>query len=259
MTRLYLSADERRQQALAVLRDGITITEIRDAMGYSKSENATRVMDVLVYAGQAFSARSKTHPDTGSKEWTTRYFLTAKARDEHVAAKDEAIAARRKARKQTTASRMPYYIKRNAERKAARAERMQAREAERRAQREAKERAAAEAKALRAAEAEQRKLRARLDREAAEAQKERDKAEAKKTKLRLKAETAQAGQLVFKKGTERPAAAKPKGPAFIDGEMDLSKAKITRAPDMPERWATAKVSSVVDSRECRAWAGAIAA
>lgn len=252
MTRNYLSAEERRQQALALLRDGISITELRDAMGYSKQENATRVMDTLVYAGHAFSARSKVVPESGDRAWTTLYFRTAEARDAHVAMKDKAIAERKKARKKATACRMPYYIKRNAERKAARADRVKAA-----AERKSAEKAQRDA--LRLAEAEQRKQRARLDREAKTAATQRERVEAKTQQQRLKAETNAAGQLGKQKGTASVKVAPVRGPAMLPGELDLSRAKITIAPPAPDRWAATTAPAVISARECRKWTEAVAA
>ena len=251
MTRNYLTADERRQQALALLRDGISINELRDAMGYSKQENATRVMDTLVYAGQAFSARSKVAPESGGRAWTTLYFRTAEARDAHVAMKDHAIAERKKARKKATACRMPYYIKRNAERKAARADRVKAA-----AEKKAAEKAQRDA--LKLAEAEQRKQRARLDREAKAAAKQREKAEAKKTQARLKAETKAAGKLEFKAGTT---VANAKKPAWADipvnNPNNIEPTKYESK--LRDRFAPAEAAPIISSRECRPWAQAVAA
>ena len=252
MTRPYVSADERRQQALSVLRDGISIAELREALGYAKNENATRVMDALVYAGQAFTARSKCDIDSNSKAWTTLYFRTAEARDAHLQVKNEAIAARTKARKKATACRMPYYIKRNAERKASRADRMKA-------QAELKAAERAQREAMKLAEAEQRKVRARLDREANGAAKQREKVEAKTQQQRLKAETKAAGQLGKQKGTASAKPATVRGPAMLPGELDLSRAKITIAPPPPDRWAATTAPSVISSRESRKWTEAVAA
>ena len=254
MTRPYISAEERRKHALAVLRDGISLAEVRDALGYAHNENAHRIMDALVYAGQAFPARAKVDPAGGGHAWTTRYFLTAEARDAFVAAKDAAIAERKRARKKVTNASAPYYEKRKAARKAARAERVQARAAEQAAAR-------AQREALKLAEAEQRKAKARLAREAAEALKKREKAEAKKTTTRLKAETKAAGKIAKPRGTAvaAPSVATPKGPAHIVGELDLSRAKVTRAPTPPDRWAAKQAAPVISSNECRPWAEAVAA
>lgn len=252
MTRPYTNADERRRQALALLRDGITIAELRDGMGYASNENATRVMETLVYAGQAFSARSKCIDDESPHPWTTFYFTTAEARDAFLKAKDEAIKARIKARKKATAKRMPYYVKRTSERAATRDEQEKAR-----AEKLAAERAQREAMKL--AEREQRKERQRLDREAKAAEKQREKAEAKKLKTRLKAETKAAGRLVFKGGTDSP---KPKKPAFADlPVVNPNGVKpVVIESKLRDRFAVdGKVPSVISSRECRPWAEVAAA
>jgi hypothetical protein len=254
MTRPYISAELRRQQALEILRDGITIAEIRDALGYASNENATRVMDALVYAGQAFHARAKADPESGGRAWTTHYFKTAEARDAYVKAKDKAIAERKSARKKATANRMPYYIKRNAERKAARQARVQEDAAKRAAEK-------AQREALQLAEAEQRKERARLEREAKAAAKQREAASAKSQQARLKAETKAAGLMAQLKSNAKaaPVVIKARGPAFVDGPADMSRAKITKLPTPPDRFAVTKAPSVISSGACRSWAAAVAA
>lgn len=60
-------------------------------------------------------------------------------------------------------------------------------------------------------------------------------------------------------GPVAPQPAKPVGPAYVAAEPDLSKAKITIAPPLRDRYAVTSVTSVVDSRECRPWAEAVAA
>lgn len=253
MTRPYLSADERRKQALQLITaDGISSKQLAAAMGYAKSENAVRIVDALVFAGMVQTCRVRATDDPTTRSWVTMYFQTIEARDAFIARRAEQSAARRRQRKMATAKRMPYYVKRDAQRKEARAAREKERE-------ERKQMERAQAQALRAAEAEQRKLRARLDREAKAAEKAREKAEAKTLRERLRAETKAAGQMTKQRGTASPPVAKPKGPAHLDGELDLSRAKVTVAPPLPDRWASAKPAAIVSSRECRLWAKKVAA
>lgn len=263
MTRPYLSAEERRRQALSFLTtEGVPLNQLRDAMGYRSAENAAKIMAQLIFAGMAFSCRSRVNPN--SHGWDTVYFSTEESRDAYVAARRAQMLEKARQRKRDTAYRLPYYLKRNEQRKIARAEKAKLRE-ERKA-REAQEKAEqkarmkAEAKALRAAEAELRKQRQRLDREAKAAEKQREKAQAKSQAARLRAQTRAASQLAKVRGTSTPAPVKPSGPAHLAGPAIVpADVKVTRYPTPPDRFAVLKAPSVVSSRECRAWAEAAAA
>ena len=123
----------------------------------------------------------------------------------------------------------------------------------------AKQQELAQQRAIAAAERELAKQRARLERETALARKQREKAEAKSQQKALKEETRRLGKLAKLKGTASPAPDKVRGPAHLEGELDLSRAKITRLPAPPERFAPTFAASVVSSRDCRSWAEAVAA
>lgn len=254
MTRVYMSADERRQQALSLIPvGGISSKDLCKAMGYAKSENAVRIVDALVFAGMVQSCRTRASDDPTCRAWVTMYFRTIEERDAFKAAREAQRVARTKQRKKDTSARMPYYIKRNAQRKAARAERVRAR---------AEEVAAEKAKreAMKLAEAEQRKERQRMDREAKAAAKQREKAEAATQRKRLQAETRQAGLIAKVKAAKpAPVVVKARGPAFLDGPADESKAKVTKLPTPPDRFAVTDAPRVVSSKDSRKWVEAVAA
>lgn len=252
MTRARFSTEARMDQVAAVLTPtGITMAEIADALGIQGNSWISVVMSRAVKAGVAF--RGQARVSDGIKSPEVVFFPSAESRDSFMSAYLERQKEKRQAYWRDKAFR------RKGRDRSAEIAKRSAKRAEAAEQREANAIARAlERRRIAIAEREQRNLRARLEREAKAAAKQREKAQAKKTKTRLKALTKAAGALVFKKGTET-AAAKPKGPAFIAGELDMSRAKITRGPDLPDRWAVSKVVPVVSSSECRPWAEAVAA
>jgi hypothetical protein len=159
------------------------------------------------------------------------------------------------------------YRERNKALHAERARRARAQAAAARAEQKAQELAAKLEQAIaqkhaadiRRAERELARQKARQQREHAAAEKDRQRKAAKAAQLRLKAETKAAGMLGKPKGTASPAPAKVRGPAFVAGELDLSRARITKAPTPRGRYEVDAAPSVISSRECRAWAEAAAA
>ena len=250
MTRAaYIHATERREHARQLLKpEGVTLQQIATAMGYANVSNASNIMSTLEFAGLAFKCRAKIKTDMRPQASETIYFPTQADLDAFNAAHREAKRLQDIARKKSKGYRTEYYAKRNEQRRLARQARVQAAYAEK-AQREA----------LKLAEAEQRKQRARLEREAKAAAKDREKREAESQRRALKAMTKAAGKLGKQKGTASPAPAKPRGPAFVGGELDLSRARITIAPKPRSRYEVESAPSVISSRECRAWAQAAAA
>lgn len=102
-----------------------------------------------------------------------------------------------------------------------------------------------------------------LKQEAADAKRDRAAARAKSTIKRLQAQTRAAGVLPAADVSASPApvrvSSKPRGPAFVAGEPDMSRARVTIAPPVPDRFAATSAPPVVTSRECRGWAKAVAA
>lgn len=262
MTRQRLSTAARVDQVAAILApDGVTTAQIAGAIGISTESRISAVLKEAVAAGRAFRTTARVSKTMSQPEAV--YFPTAESRDAFAAAYLVNKRERRKA-----ADRERAFTRRGRDRTAEIAKRA-AKRAEARELREANAIAKAiqkraqqvelDQRAIRLGEAEQRKERKRLDREAAAAAKAREKAEAVKTKKRLQAETREAGILAKVRGTATLAVAKPKGPAHIVGELDLSRAKVTVAPRPPERFAANDVPSVVSSAQCRKWAEAVAA
>jgi hypothetical protein len=70
----------------------------------------------------------------------------------------------------------------------------------------------------------------------------------------LKVITKAAGQLAPTTGTRTAAAPKPRGPAFVQGDPDISRARVTVLPTPRGRFEVDSAPSVINSRECRAWA-----
>lgn len=284
MTRIRFSTAARVEQVAAVLTPaGVTTAQIAEALGIKTDSRMSLIMKAAVAAGAAFGTFARVSQDKQTPEMV--YFPTAADRDTFRAAYEVWREQRAKERRSGT-DRARYQRNRGKEiarRSAARKEARELREAnrlaaemvrkaereQRQAQRQAKAAEKAEALAqaqqrrleaeIRRAEAEQRKERARLNREAAAAQKQRAMAEAKKTKDRLKAETRAAGALVFKGGTDVQKVQKPRGPAFIDGPLDLTNAKVKVYETAPTRYAVVDAPRAISSNECRAWARAAAA
>jgi len=248
--RNYMPTAERIEQIKPMLKPtGTTRKAIAEAISIKTKSAMNRIMGLAVASGAAFQVFARVSTTMLTPEMV--YFPTAADRDAFVERYTLQKAEREKAR-QAKRSRASYErhrgtiaAKRSAERKAAR---------------EQRDRELAEAKALRAAEREITRQRERLEREAKVAEKAREMVEAKKQKARLRVLTKAAGRMSKIKGTATPPAPpKPKGPAHIVGELDLSRAKVTVAPPPRDRWAVGSVSSVVDSRECRPWAEKVAA
>ncbi|MGQ3051077.1 MAG: hypothetical protein ACT6S0_04770 [Roseateles sp.] len=256
MTRVRFSIAARVEQVRAVLRPhGITQAEIGAALAVNATSRMVKILHAAVAAGAAFSTRARVSSVIKVPEMV--FFPTAADRDAFRAVYDVEMAARKKARDVERAQKK-YLRNRSAEvakRSAARAE---ARE-----QREANAIAAAIARrdklCLALAEAEQRQQRARLNQEAREAKKDRAKVEVNKTVRRLKVETKAVAETPMKKGTTVAAGPNSRGPAHLDGELDLSQAKITRAPTPPGRYDVDNAPRVVSSGGCRKWAEAVAA
>lgn len=90
--------------------------------------------------------------------------------------------------------------------------------------------ARAEARALRRAEAEIAKQRARLDREAAAAEKHRQKVEAESQKRALKAMTKAAGKMGKRKGTATANAPAKRGPGHMPGDPVIDENTVQGQP-----------------------------
>lgn len=229
--------------------EGITLQQIAAAMGYANVSNASNIMAALEFAGQAFKCRAKLKNHERKQSSEVVYFPTQADCDAFMAVHREKIRQLALERKRSKVYRAEYYAKRNEQRRIARQAAVQKKAAER-AQREA----------LKLAEAEQRKERARLQREALAAVKERARAEAKKIRERMKAETKAAGKLAaLKPAIPAPVSVSARGPAFVAGDPDTSRARITIAPPVPSRWAANDAAPVVNSAQCRGWAKAVTA
>lgn len=240
------------ERVRAALADGMSIAEISQIVGVHPT-NARGALHALVQEGAVHTCRDQ---GAGNKQHVLRAFLTGEARDKFVEAKRATkIPVKQRHRQAYQAKQKAIRAQLAAERVKKQQEENAAKEAAKRAEAQA----AAQRRALAAAEAEQRKQRARLEREAKAAEKARAKAEAKKTQTRLKAETKAAGAMPkLKAATPAPVSIKVRGPAFVAGEPDMSRARITIAPTPRDRFAPDVVPSVVNSREARAWVGAVA-
>lgn len=245
--RQYLGPEKQDRIVHMLTAEGMPVRRIVAALGCNVS-NVRATVSSLAAQGRIFTARACTSEAKLHEVWA---FPTAADRDRFA-----------EERRLASALHVIEYRKAQAEK------RKKARHAEGRSRsamaiaaeaREAQKAVArAQAAAMRLAEAEQRKERARLDREAKEAAKQREKAEAKKTQQLLKVETKAAGALVFKKGTD---VATPKKPAWADIPVNNPNGiEPTRyESNFRDRFAPAVVPSVVNSRECRSWAEAVAA
>jgi hypothetical protein len=254
----YMFIDDRIEQIRPLLKpEGTPRNAIAAAIGIKTKSCMARIMQIAVAKGEAFLAVARVSQTMKTAE--TVYFPTADARDAFKRSYDEARAAKHKER-QAKRSRDSYLRHRGSEvAKRRAAEAADQRAAQHAGQGQASQRS--DSTAMKAAEREQAKRRARLEREAKAAANQREKAEAKKLKDRLKAETKAAGQLAKLKVTAvaAPRVVVPKGPAHIAGELDMSRAKITRAPTPPDRFTVTQAPSVVSSVQCRKWAEAVAA
>lgn len=268
MTRIHFSTAARVEQVSAVLAPkGITTIQIANALGVKSASRMSLILKAAVDAGVAFGTFARVSEDKQTPEMV--YFPTAADRDTFRAVYEVEIVKRRKER-QSRKARSKYLRNRSkeiAKRSAMRKEARELREANaiaeaiaRRARQQEQAAAQEQARVLRRAEAEQRKERARLDREAQAAAKQREKAEAATKRKRLQAETRQAGLMAKVKAAKpAPVVIKPRGPAFIEGPADESNAKKFKADTPPDRFAVEKAPSVISSSQCRPWAEAVAA
>ena len=252
----YMLIADRIEQIKPLLKpEGITRSAIAKAIGVSARSAMNRIMGLTVESGAAFETFARVSKTMKTPEMI--YFPTAADRDAFREAYERDKGARDKAR-QAKRSRESYERstrgrlanERKEARLAARAER------EAKAAKEAAE--AAQRRAIAAAGREQAKMQARLEREAKDAATQRTKTETTKTQKRLKVETAKAGRLVFKRGTD---VAKPKKPTFAELPATNPNGVVPTVIQHHRRgrFEPDLAPSIISSRECRPWAEAVAA
>lgn len=229
MARLHFSTEARVAQVVAILTpSGITTAAIADAIGIRTESRMSLILSAAMQAGVAFRCRARVSDAFKAPE--TLYFPTAESRDAFMVKYTADKLARRREgwRRKGTRDRSAEIANRAAKRAAARAEREAKALTDAVARRE-------QARMLRLAEAEQRKERARQEREAKAAAKQREKAEA------------------------APVVVKARGPAFVDGPADMSRAKVTVLPAPPDRFDVTSAPRVISAQESRKWVEAVAA
>lgn len=251
----YLSPEKRERIVSMLTDDGMPVRRIALAVDCCAT-NARTTISRLAKDGLIFTTRASTAEAPRSEVWA---FPTAHARDVFRADRNAASAER--VRLYQSAQSAARKAQRHAEGRSRSARSLAA---EQRETRKTEERA--NEKALRAAEAELAKLHARHEREAKAAEKQRLKAEAKTQREKLRTQTKALGMLPKPKGTATPPAPKPRGPAFLQGPADESRAKVTKLPPPPERFApTAPVGGFsslppgVYTMPASKWAEAVAA
>lgn len=241
----------RLDQVEALLNDdGVTLETLIAALQLCRTQ-VVRVVTMLCREGRAFRARVKLDDEAPNSSRYALFFRTAEARDAHEAAYNARMKERMRERQRVYSND---YKQRNADklkqkRAAARPKQSKREAAYRERQRVKRETAeqTAQRRIMRAAEAELAKQQARLAREAAAADKQREKAEAASLKARLKAETKAAGKIVPLKGTASPKPAPVRGPAHLSGPADVSRAKVTELPTPPGRYAVADAPPLFSS------------
>lgn len=194
MTRQYKSPADHGKAALALLSElPTTLDALRQAMGFASEENASRIMSMLLFAGQAFSCRGKLDAASSHR---TLFFSTAASRDAHKAAD----LASKRARKNASA----WQVRRREQQREAAA-----------LKREAKKVAKEAEKAAKIAASKAKRDQAARERKAA-------------TKVSV---------TVTLKGTLVAKVERKVGPAGLPGELDTSRARITKAPPPVDRFA----------------------